>query len=64
MQKTVEQTIQRIRACGKPAGILTADEKLARLYMDAGTTFTAVGADLAILARASEQLAARFKPPL
>lgn len=61
MVKTIVATIERIRACGKPAGILTADETLARRYIAAGTTFTAVGADLAVLARATEQLAARFK---
>ncbi len=61
MQKIIIDTIKRIRACGKPAGILTADETLARLYMQSGTTFTAVGADIALLARGAEALAARYK---
>ena len=61
MQDTILSTIRRIRACGKPAGILTADEKLARSYIEAGTTFTAVGSDLGVLARNAENLAARFK---
>jgi len=64
MQKIVVETIKRIRACGKPAGILTGDEKLARMFMEAGTTFTAVGADIGILARGTEQLAARYKGSL
>jgi 4-hydroxy-2-oxoheptanedioate aldolase len=61
MQKIIVDTIKRIRACGKPAGILTGDETLARLYMSSGTTFTAVGADIALLARGAEALAARYK---
>ena len=63
-QAAIEDAIRRIRACGKPAGILTADETLAHHYIDLGCVFTAVGSDLGILARMSEQLAARFKAPL
>jgi 4-hydroxy-2-oxoheptanedioate aldolase len=58
---TIEDTIRRIRACGKPPGILTGDEALARRFIEAGCLFTAVGSDLNLLARGSEQLAARFK---
>ncbi|MGA7327520.1 MAG: HpcH/HpaI aldolase/citrate lyase family protein [Rhodomicrobium sp.] len=61
VQTTIEDAIGRIKACGKPAGILSADEKLAQHYIDLGCLFTAVGSDLGILARTSEQLAARFK---
>jgi 4-hydroxy-2-oxoheptanedioate aldolase len=61
MQRIFQQTIARILATGKPAGILTGDEALARQYIDWGCSFTAVGADIALLARASEQLAARFQ---
>lgn len=61
VQATIEDAIRRIRACDKPAGILTPDEKLAQRYIELGCVFTAVGSDLGILARASEQLAARFK---
>lgn len=57
----IEDAIARIRAAGKPAGILTADETLARHYMNLGCSFVAVGSDLGILARTSEQLAAKFK---
>ena len=53
--------IGRIRRGGKAAGILTPDEGLARRYIEAGTTFTAVGSDLGLLARQSEALARRFK---
>ena len=61
VQKAIEDAIKRIRACGKPAGILTPDETQARRYIEWGTTFTAVGLDLALLARESEKLAAKFK---
>jgi 4-hydroxy-2-oxoheptanedioate aldolase len=63
MLATIDQTIARIRATGKPAGMLTADETLARHYMDIGCLFVAVGSDLGLLARGSEQLAGKFKTP-
>jgi len=62
VQAAIEDAIARIRACGKPAGILTLDETLARRYIELGTTFTAVGSDQGLLARGAEQLAARFQP--
>jgi 4-hydroxy-2-oxoheptanedioate aldolase len=58
---TIENAIGRIRACGKPAGILTADEGMAHHFIERGAVFTAIGSDLGILARGSEQLVARFK---
>lgn len=61
VQAAIEDAIARIRACGKPAGILSADETLARRYIELGCHFVAVGSDLGILARTSEQLAAKFK---
>ncbi|MEN3067031.1 aldolase/citrate lyase family protein [Uliginosibacterium sediminicola] len=62
VQRAIADAIARIRAAGKPAGILTGDEAQARQYIAWGCAFTAVGADIALLARASEQLAARFAP--
>jgi len=56
----IEDAIRRIAACGKPAGILTADPGLARRAMALGARFTAVGLDLAILARGAEKLAHDF----
>ena len=61
VQAVIEDAIARIRACGKPAGILSADEALAKRYIELGCSFVAVGSDLGILARTSEQLAAKFK---
>ena len=61
VQAAIEEAIKRIQVCGKPAGFLTGDEKLAHHYIDLGCLIAAVGADLAILVQGSEQLAARFK---
>ena len=61
VQGAIEDAIRRIRACGSIAGFLTSDEKLARRYIELGCLVAAVGADVGILARGSEQLAARFK---
>jgi 4-hydroxy-2-oxoheptanedioate aldolase len=58
---TIVEAIGRIKAAGSVPGILTGDEKLARDYIEAGSLFTAVGADLGLLVRGAEQLAARFK---
>jgi len=57
----IEETIARIRACGQPAGILTSDDALIRRYLELGCTFVAVGTDVGILSRGSEQLAGRYK---
>jgi 4-hydroxy-2-oxoheptanedioate aldolase len=57
----IERTIARSLACGAPIGILTGDETLARRYIAAGTSFTAVGSDMSLLARVTEQLASRFR---
>ena len=51
----------RIKACGNAPGILTGDEALARRFIEQGCLFTAVGADVSILAQGSDRLAARFK---
>src|SRR5690606_17192992 len=61
VQQAVNSGLERIMAAGKPAGILTADEKLARGYIDLGATFVAVGTDVTLLSRATADLAARFR---
>ena len=57
----IEGAVARLKALGMPPGILTGDEALARRFIAQGCLFTAVGSDVGILARGSEQLAARFK---
>src|SRR3954469_3256864 len=61
VQSAIRDAIARIRACGKPAGILATDEASSRRYMEWGTTFTAVGLDAMILARETEKLARLYK---
>ena len=56
----IEDAIKRIAACGKPAGILTGDEAFAQRCIGLGTTFTAVGVDVGLLAKATTQLRQRF----
>jgi 4-hydroxy-2-oxoheptanedioate aldolase len=60
--EAVGETITRIRHAGKPAGVLATHPAFARQYIELGSTFTAVGADIGILARNSEQLARQFRP--
>lgn len=62
VRKAIDDGIARIRRAGKAAGILCADETLARHYLDQGVTFIAVGIDTALLASASRSLAAKFVP--
>ena len=57
----IEDAITRIRACGKPVGILTGDEQLARHYIELGCLFVAVGADQKILRNGAEALLGRIK---
>jgi 4-hydroxy-2-oxoheptanedioate aldolase len=61
VQSTIDDAIRRIVKGGKAAGILTPDEALARHYLELGATFVAVGLDNNLLARATSQLAAKFK---
>ena len=61
VQRVIEDAIRRIQAAGSVAGILTPDEALARRYLDLGCLFTAVGSDVGLLARGTEQIAGRFR---
>lgn len=56
----IEQAIVRIRRCGKPAGILTGDRAFAQRCIDVGTTFTAVGVDVGVLATETSRLRVHF----
>jgi 4-hydroxy-2-oxoheptanedioate aldolase len=57
----IDDAIRRIRKSGKAPGILTPNEADARHWLECGALFVAVGADVGILARGAEALAARFK---
>jgi len=49
-----------VKRLGKPTGILTGIENDARMFIEAGMNFVAVGSDLALLARGSEALRKKF----
>ena len=57
----IDDAIRRIRKAGKAPGILTPNEADARHWLQCGALFCAVGADVGILARGAEALAAKFK---
>jgi 4-hydroxy-2-oxoheptanedioate aldolase len=56
-QKAIQDAGKRLKAIGKPAGILTGNEEEARRYMDWGYLFVAVGADVGLLAKNADALA-------
>lgn len=62
----VVAAVQRVFTAGAtaatPVGVNAFDPGTADAYIAAGAAFVAVGADVALLARASEALAARFLP--
>lgn len=58
----VHRAFEAVRAAGKPVGVNAFDPAVARSYLEAGASFVLVGADVALLARGSEALAAAFVP--
>ncbi|WP_409276940.1 4-hydroxy-2-oxoheptanedioate aldolase [Pseudomonas defluvii] len=61
VQAAIEDAIVRIQQAGKAAGILSADEALARRYIELGAAFVAVGVDTTVLMRGLQALAGKFK---
>jgi 4-hydroxy-2-oxoheptanedioate aldolase len=60
VRAAVLRTFDAVRAAGKPVGVNAFDPAVAEAYLAAGASFVLVGADVALLARGSEALAARF----
>ncbi len=60
VEAAVLRTFESVRAAGKPVGVNAFDPAMADRYIAAGASFVLVGADVALLARGSEALAARF----
>ncbi|MFJ4211034.1 HpcH/HpaI aldolase/citrate lyase family protein [Paenarthrobacter sp. NPDC089675] len=60
VRAAVERCIQAATAAGKPAGVNAFNPDTARAYLDAGASFVLVGADVAMLARASEGFAETY----
>jgi len=58
----IDEAIRRIRKKNKAPGILTPNEADAKHWLGCGALFVAVGADVGILARGAEALAAKFRP--
>lgn len=56
----VESVFAAVHGTGTPVGVNAFDPAAADAYLAAGADFVAVGADVALLARASEALATRF----
>lgn len=56
----VHRTFDAVRGAGKPVGVNAFDPAVAEAYAEAGAAFVLVGADVALLARGTEALAARF----
>jgi 4-hydroxy-2-oxoheptanedioate aldolase len=63
VQEALQDAVTRLKAVGKPAGILTTNEDEARRYIEWGYVFVAVGSDVGLLVRGADALAKRFKAP-
>jgi 4-hydroxy-2-oxoheptanedioate aldolase len=61
VQKALEDAVRRLKAIGKPAGILTSNEDEVRRYIGWGYTFLAVGTDVGLLARSADALAKKYR---
>ena len=61
VQAAIRDAVERLKAAGRPAGILTASPDEARRYIDWGFAFVAVGIDLLLLARGADALRAAFR---
>lgn len=61
VQEAIKSAADRLKAVGKPAGILTPNEAEARRYIEWGYTFVAVGSDLGLMTKGADALARAFK---
>jgi 4-hydroxy-2-oxoheptanedioate aldolase len=57
---TIENALATVVEHGKSAGVNAFNESVAHRYVRAGASFVLVGADVALLARGAEKLAARY----
>jgi 4-hydroxy-2-oxoheptanedioate aldolase len=57
---SIEAALATVVEHGKVAGVNAFNEAIARRYLRAGASFVLVGADVVLLARGAEQLAARY----
>jgi 4-hydroxy-2-oxoheptanedioate aldolase len=61
VRAAIEHALKRISKAGKAPGILAPIEADARYWLSHGCTVLAVGSDIGLLARQSEELAAKFQ---
>lgn len=61
VQAAVEDALTRIKGHGKAAGILTADQELAKRYLELGATFVGIGSDVGLLVNSTTRLISDFK---
>lgn len=64
VQTAVIDAIQRIRASGKAAGILSTAHEVTQKYIELGTEFVAVGVDTSVLMTSLRHLLAQYKPEI
>lgn len=62
VKTVVIDAIQRIRAAGKAAGILSTQHEATQQYLDLGTDFVAVGVDTSVLINSLRDLLSKYKP--
>lgn len=60
VRAAVIDAIRRIRKAGKPAGIVTLNDDMLAEAVEAGTNFTAVGIDMAVMMKALDDLRRRW----
>lgn len=63
VMETVEMLIGKIKAAGKPAGIMTGDPEMIALARHAGVRFMANGTDTWLLANAAAAMATQMRDP-
>ncbi len=63
VRAAIADAFKRVQRAGKAPGILTGVEADAKHWLELGALFCGVGADIGILARQSEALAAKFGLP-
>lgn len=61
VQKVVIAAIQKIRAAGKAAGILSTLHEVTQQYLDLGTEFVAVGVDTSVFINSLRELLSKYK---
>ena len=58
--KVIINTISKLNSLNVPSGILTLDFDSAKRYINVGTSFTAVGVDMVLLAESTRNLRKQF----